>query len=149
MPVMRNAIVFDLDGTIALIEHRLHHIDGKKKDWHAFFAACTKDLPNAPIIEVLRALHQRGHEIWIASGRSDEVREETVQWLAQHDIPFDHLVMRRAGDRRADDIVKREWLVNGPLPRERIMMVFDDRDKVVAMWRRHGLTCLQVAPGDF
>lgn len=149
MPVMRNAIIFDLDGTIALIEHRLHHIDGKKKDWHTFFAACTNDLPNAPIIEVLRALHQRGHEIWIASGRSDEVREETVHWLTQHDVPFDHLVMRKAGDRRADDIVKREWLVNGPLPRERIMMVFDDRDKVVAMWRRHGLTCLQVAPGDF
>jgi beta-phosphoglucomutase-like phosphatase (HAD superfamily) len=145
---MNNVVIFDLDGTLALIEHRQHFVRGKK-DWRKFFAACVDDLPNEPIIEVLRALRASGKEIWIVSGRSSEVRPQTEEWLRRHDIPYEHLVMRRVGDFRPDDELKRHWLVNGTLPKERILLVFDDRDKVVAMWRREGLTCAQVAPGDF
>ncbi len=145
----KDVVLFDLDGTIALVEHRFHFLEGRKKDWHAYFAACVDDPPNTSIIEVLRSLHHRGHEIWIVSGRSDEVREQTIAWLRQHDVPYHQLVMRSAGDKRPDDLLKRQWLVNGTLPRERVMMVFDDRDKVVAMWRHAGLICAQVAPGDF
>ena len=30
-----------------------------------------------------------------------------------------------------------------------VLMTVDDRQRVVDMWRAEGLTCLQVAPGDF
>ena len=30
-----------------------------------------------------------------------------------------------------------------------VFLVVDDRQKVVNMWRDLGLTCVQVAPGDF
>lgn len=36
-------VVFDLDGTLADGDHRLHHITGETKDWRAFFAACGDD----------------------------------------------------------------------------------------------------------
>jgi phosphoglycolate phosphatase-like HAD superfamily hydrolase len=146
---MKDVVVFDLDGTLALIEHRRHYVAGKKKKWREFFAASVHDAPNEPIIEVDRALHRTGHEIWIVSGRSDEVREVTVLWLANHEVPYHHLIMRRAGDFTADDILKHSWLIKGIIPKERVLLVFDDRDRVVAMWRREGLTCAQVAPGDF
>jgi phosphoserine phosphatase len=146
---MKDLVVFDLDGTLALIEHRRHFVAGKKKKWREFFAASVDDAPNEPIIEVDRALHRTGHEIWIVSGRSDEVREETMRWLRNHEIPYHQLIMRRAGDFTADDVLKRSWLAKGIIPKERVLLVFDDRDRVVAMWRREGLTCAQVAPGDF
>ncbi|MEN3291563.1 MAG: hypothetical protein V7642_816 [Burkholderiales bacterium] len=148
---MKNVVVFDLDGTIALIEHRRHFVEGKgkKKNWRKFFEACVDDPPNEPIIEVLRSLHRTEHEIWISSGRSDEVREQTVRWLQAHEVPYHQLIMRHAGDFSPDDELKRSWLVRGIIPKERVLLVFDDRDKVVAMWRREGLTCAQVAPGNF
>jgi FMN phosphatase YigB (HAD superfamily) len=145
---MKNIVVFDLDGTLALIEHRLHFLEGKK-NWRAFFAACKDDMPNEPIIEVLRGLRKQGYQIWIVSGRSDEVKEETVEWLKRFAIPHDHLLMCGFGNRTADHILKRNWLVKGLIPKEKVLMVFDDRDTVVAMWRSLGLVCAQVAPGDF
>lgn len=61
-----------------------------------------------------------------------------------------HFTVRDEGDHRADDIVKREWL-DGMLvdDRQRLVAAFDDRDRVVAMWRAAGVQCFQVAPGDF
>lgn len=57
--------------------------------------------------------------------------------------------MRKNGDYRADDVVKREWLTIGLIPRGRVLCAFDDRKRVVDMWRSEGITCYQVAPGDF
>ncbi len=122
---MKDVILFDLDGTLALVEHRFHFIASQKKDWHGYFAACVDDPPNSPIIQVCRALHDTGHEIWIVSGRSSEVRAETEVWLAAQGVPYTQLVMRRMGDRRPDNTLKHRWLVDGTLPRERIAMVFD------------------------
>ena len=33
--------------------------------------------------------------------------------------------------------------------KKRLICIFDDRNKVVNMWRSLGITCLQVANGDF
>lgn len=143
-------VIFDLDGTLALIEHRRHLVEGKKKDWPAFFAGCVDDKPNLPVIEMLRLLEKSGHNIWIFSGRSAEVKNETLDWLSAYDISFDHIMMRPEGDYQPDVDLKRSWLNECfTNPTEEILCVFDDRDSVVAMWREEGLTCLQVAPGNF
>ena len=141
----RPVAVFDLDGTLALIEHRLHFIERKPKDWDAFFAACVDDAPNPPLVRIAEALAACGTEIWVATGRSDAVRAQTRAWFAQHRVPCDRLLMRAAHDRRADWVLKRGWLSSGQIPAARVQMVFDDRARVVQMWREAGLTCLQVA----
>lgn len=146
---MKNIVIFDLDGTIALIDHRRHLVEGEKKDWRAFFAACVDDAPNWPVIEVLAALSMAGNEIWIVSGRSDEVIHETLTWFDKHGVGYHKILMRAAGDFTPDHALKLSWLNSGMIPRDRVLMVFDDRDAVVAMWREQGLTCLQVAPGAF
>lgn len=140
-------IAFDLDGTLADITHRLHYIQKQPKDWRAFFAACENDTPihrMCYLVSTLRSAHRV--EIW--SGRSDEVREQTEAWLRQHVHKYDVLRMRASGDYRPDDVVKAEWL-DAIAPRRRPVIAFDDRDRVVQMWRRRGVICCQVAPGDF
>lgn len=161
---MRPLYIFDLDGTLALIDHRRHLVEAKPADWRAFYAACVDDQPNLPVIRTLQALRQSGAECWIWSGRSEEVRTQTIEWLCRNDCigrftgtlpwwPFsdpDAFRMRKDGDFTPDDELKAKWLSElEPPERNRLTAVFDDRDKVVAMWRRMGVPCFQVAPGEF
>jgi beta-phosphoglucomutase-like phosphatase (HAD superfamily) len=149
--------IFDLDGTTALVDHRRHILDDQNDShrWQKFYAACEHDEPNRAVIETMAALHSAGAEVWVFSGRSDEVREQTLAWLERF-APFvdwdenSNLTMRAEHDHRPDDELKKEWLDNLlEDDRARLVAVFDDRDKVVAMWRANGVACFQVAPGDF
>jgi hypothetical protein len=113
----------------------------------SFFADCVNDLPNWPAIWTLQALQRAGYYIHVFSGRSDEVREETIDWLEAFNVPYDHFRMRAADDFTPDEELKRQWITE--YDRSQILCVFDDRSKVVQMWRSLGLACFQVAPGDF
>lgn len=145
----KNVIIADLDGTIALIEHRRHFVEGKSKQWRRFFKACPDDSPNQPVIDLLKTMDAAGYTIKIFSGRSDAVRNETVAWLKAHEVPYASLLMRKDGDFTPDEELKCHWLHSKPNLKNQIHFVLDDRQKVVDMWRNQGLTCLQVAPGDF
>lgn len=137
-------VVFDLDGTLADIRHRRHHLD--RKDWSAFFAACVDDLPNEPVIEAMAAHVNAGHRVEIWSGRSDVVRLETEDWLLRQGIDHTLLThMRPAGDYTPDVDLKRSWL-HALHPDGRPDAVYDDRGRVVDMWRSEGVACFQVAP---
>lgn len=57
--------------------------------------------------------------------------------------------MRKSGDMRKDSIVKREMFDEHIRGRYNVNFVLDDRNQVVELWRSMGLTCLQVADGDF
>ena len=139
--------VFDLDGTLADVEHRKHHVRGKNRDWPAFFKECTDDGPNKPVIAALLALKAAGHRIEIWSGRSDEVKAETLAWLEANGIDPALLTnMRPEKDYQPDDALKRQWLLAADT---RPDAIYDDRNKVVDMWRAEGIPCFQVAPGDF
>ena len=149
--------IFDLDGTLSLIDHRLHLLELETSDkWRYFYAACDKDQPNSSVIATLESLRQSGAEVWIFTGRSDEVRHKTINWLNYHttftvdELESPMLVMRTLGDYTSDAALKKQWL-NEMLPydRERLIAVFEDRDRVVEMYRSSGITCFQVANGKF
>lgn len=145
-------VVFDLDGTLALIDHRRHLVERNDPDWGRFFAACDQDKPNEPIVEVFRLMMFEGHNCQIWSGRSDEVRDKTVAWLNEHVLRAEWgrcLKMRQSWDFTPDQDLKQRWLEELAEQGISIDLVFDDRDKVVAMWRANGIPCAQVAPGDF
>ena len=139
-------IVFDLDGTLADVEHRRHHLQRPKPRWDRFFAACTEDGLIEGVALAFAAHQQAGHRVEIWSGRSDAVRAETEAWLDRHGLRPDRLLMRRDRDHTPDEVLKEGWLDAAD---RRPSLIYDDRNKVVAMWRRRGLTCAQVAPGDF
>lgn len=140
------AIIVDLDGTIALIDHRRHYVTEGRSDWNQFYQACVDDKPNKPVIDVVRCLHDAGYVVYIFSGRSKSVEIETRNWLSVNDVPYFRLKMREVGDNTPDEILKLGWYKS--LDRK-IDFCIDDRDKVVMMWRIQGIPCFQVAYGDF
>jgi predicted kinase len=136
-------VVFDLDGTLADISHRTHFVRGAGRDWKSFFATCVDDLPVPHVVASFKAHLAAGHRVRIWSGRSDIVRAETEQWLAcEADIDPLHLQhMRAEGDNTPDVELKRYWLNQ---EYERPDLVYDDRQRVVDMWRAEGVPCFQV-----
>ncbi|MFT4804470.1 MAG: hypothetical protein ACI9YE_001674 [Psychroserpens sp.] len=146
-------IIVDLDGTLALNKHRFHYIDkssGNKVDWDSYFEACDEDSPNTAVIDTIKALKSTGYQVHIFSARGDIVRGKTIEWLKRHDVPYDYLTLREMDSYTPDEQLKKEWLLKYyPNYNEDVFCVFDDRNKVVNMWRTMGLSCFQVADGDF
>lgn len=135
-----SAVIVDIDGTLALM--------GDRNPFSAH--GVGKDAPNAPVVEVVAALHARGHRVILVSGRSEAARKETEQWLTwvlEH--PVEVLHMRGLNDSRQDAVIKQEIYTRKIEPRFEVLCVLDDRNQTVRMWRKLGLTCLQVAPGNF
>jgi hypothetical protein len=126
-----------------------------KPDWSAFYQKCIHDAPNWPVIGTFLQLYSCGCDCRIWSGRSDEVQAQTIEWLHVYLSLLPHhianiLKMRPSEDFTPDDQLKRKWLhLMDPKDRARLAAVFDDRNKVVDMWRAENVTCFQVAPGDF
>lgn len=149
--------IVDLDGTLSLTHKRQHLIEGKRTSaaWDAFYDACDTDEPNTAVISVIEKLHLANIDIWIFSGRRAEVRQKTIDWLVEHTSfqreDMDHiLTMRDIGDSTEDAVLKKSWydrLLD--YDKARLVAVFDDRTRVVNMWRSLGVPCFQVAPGDF
>ena len=153
---MRKLYIFDLDGTISLSGHRTHFLENKDDPhrWRNFYAAAKDDLPNPSIIRLLVNLLEAGCHIMIVTGRSDEVREETVAWLRRHIPVYQNyetiLYMRKEGDHQPDTTLKQSWYnALPPSYKDDIVAVFEDRGRVVTMWRGLGVACFQVAPGEF
>jgi hypothetical protein len=109
-----------------------------------------EDLPNHAVITAVRAMHAFGHHIVFCSGRSEDARDLTEPWLAEHvGVRYEALFMRPTGDTRKDSIVKAEIFEREIRHRWAVTGVFDDRAQVVRMWRSLGLTVFQVADGNF
>lgn len=146
---MKDKIIVDLDGTLANIEHRRHLVKKPNHRWREFFERCVDDTPVFPVIRAVQVLCRAGYEVHIFSGRGEEVRPQTERWLNQNMVPYNTLRMRPEKSYTPDEILKRSWLLEDPTFKPSVLLVLDDRDKVVRMWRDEGLTCLQVAPGNF
>ena len=133
------AIICDLDGTLAIL---------KRNPFDA--STCEDDELNLPIANVVKSYHDQGHQIILVSGRMDTYKQETLNWLKKHQIPYHALFMRKAKDMRKDAIMKREIYENSIQDKFYVEFVLDDRNQVVDMWRNElGLACLQVNYGDF
>lgn len=141
-------IIFDLDGTLSDGKHREHYVTRPvgEKDWRAYFAACDDDRPIFPIVTALRAFVTAGHDVEIWTGRSDEVADKTAAWLEKHGLKGIPMRSRAHGDHTPDDELKASWLIECS---RKPNLIFEDRARVVAMWRSHGIVCCQVAPGEF
>ena len=135
----QNAYIFDIDGTLAKMNGRSPYD----------YTKVSTDVPNHNITMIARTLAASGLPIIVVSGREASCREETEKWLKENSIPYSALFMREAEDKRNDAIVKREIYDNHLKDTYNILAVFDDRNRVVDMWRSLGLTTLQVDYGFF
>ena len=147
--MMMKAVIFDIDGTLADCEHRRQYVATKPKNWPAFEAGQSADPVMSRVKDTLLDFYAKEYKIVLCSGRNDHTRDQTIEWLNRNEIPFDDLYMRTSGDSRKDNIVKSELLDQILAKGYDILMVFDDRQQVVDMWRQRGLIVSQVAEGDF
>lgn len=147
------AVVCDIDGTMAEIEHRRKYLHrdkeaGIKPNWTMFFKEMVNDTVNIWCYDIIMALGLQ-YPIIFATGRPDNFRKETFNWLNEHRIYMNELYMRPRFDCRQDNIVKEIILEFEILPRYKVHFVLDDRPSVCRMWRRRGLTVLQCQDEEF
>ena len=172
----KNTIIFDLDGTLAIIEKRRIKAGSptgstptkEEMDWGIFFDGknIKLDEPNYPVISMAQMYYREGYKIVIFSGRNDRSYKETKEWLEKYEVPYHMLVMRpdkfkddswpiAAGNpatpdmRYMPDEILKKAMLDTFVDIDDVFMCVDDRQKVVDMWRSLGLTCFQVAPGNF
>ena len=139
-PNLPKAILCDLDGTLALMNGR-NPFDA---------SSCENDLPNSPVVNLVKQYANAGFKIILLSGRVDRYMAQTKKWLEKYGIPYDDLFMRKDGDNRKDAIIKRELFESNIEKRYTVEVVLDDRNQVVNMWRLElNLPCFQVYYGDF
>ncbi|MGI8880686.1 MAG: hypothetical protein ACR2KJ_09325 [Jatrophihabitans sp.] len=128
--------VIDIDGVVADVRHRLHHIAHRPPRWDAFFAAAQDD-PALPEGLELVALLSASHRIVWLSGRPERLRAVTERWLAEQDLSVDTVLLRAEGDRRPASVLKVEFLRE--LARSGPVGAFvDDDPAVVAAARAAG-----------
>lgn len=144
------AIICDLDGTLSLFcqTHGCTCTLNHRSPYNAVTA--HRDVLNEPVAAVLRSMTGKDKAYLIfVSGRDDIYRPQTVEFLANNGFSHGQLFMRKGGDTRKDAIIKSEIFDAEIRNNYKVLFVLDDRNQVVDLWRSLGLTCLQVAAGDF
>lgn len=144
-----NAILVDLDGTLCDVDHRVHHVQGDKKNWKAFNQLLVHDKLNHWCFELMEAMTTRGYKIIFVTGRNELLRAPTEEWLVKHSVKYEHLYMRGILDNREDADVKEDIYTLMIEQKYQVLFVVDDRKSVVDRWRKLDLICLQCAPGNF
>lgn len=145
---MMKTIVCDIDGTVANIEHRRQYVATKPKNWKAFNAGMAQDTVYADIQWMVTSLSMYSNLVF-CSGRGEEQRAVTEQWLADNKFTYEGLYMRAKGDYRQDSIVKVELLEQIREKHGEPFLWIDDRNQVVDAIREQGIRVIQVAQGDF
>jgi FMN phosphatase YigB (HAD superfamily) len=151
-------IVFDIDGTLADCSHRLHYVDDTRrkgppsnpakgpKNWEAFFAAIPNDEPIKGMVSVAISCAVR-QDIGFVTGRPERTREATVEWLKWAGVHplgyFPELLMRKDRDYRPDVEVKAGLIAR----LDNVDLIFEDRPRVVRMYRNLGYNVAQVGDG--
>lgn len=144
----KQAIIFDIDGTITDITHRRKYVKQSPKDWDNFNDLMKDDILQHWAKALIKDLRIR-YDIILITGREERFREITLDWLRRNDVHSNMLLMRTTGDKTDDDVIKKGLYERHVEPRYDIIAVFEDRSRVVKMWRDLGLTCLQCDYGDF
>jgi hypothetical protein len=140
MDEVRPLAVVDIDGVVADVRHRLHHLEGRRKDWDAFFAAAVDDPPHLEGVHLVHRL-ATDHDVLFLTGRPEHLRADTVDWLERHGLGGHRLAMRPANDRRPAAQVKLRRL-RDEARRQPIGVVVDDDPKVVAAVKGAGYLVL-------
>ena len=142
-------IVFDIDGTLADIEHRLPYIekDRAKRDWKSFNALCPHDEPIQPIIDVCNEFFKKGKFIVLCTAREESMRKGTVEWLDKHGVNYHSLMMRPLKNFKDDTLIKGDMVDILLKNNCEIELVYDDRPKVIRMFEARNLPVVDCGNG--
>ena len=148
--MIKKTVIFDVDGTIADVEHRRHFVSQKPADWKSFRNSTVFDTPVQWVCDIAKRFIAQGDNVAFFSARNESERSITEKQISEW-IGEGHqgLFLRPDGDFRRDDEFKSDLADKFEEVGGKIDIVFDDRNQVVEMWRARGTTVVQVAEGDF
>ncbi len=127
--------VFDIDGVVADVRHRLHHLESRPKNWGGFFGSAADDTP-LPEGVALAAEFSSQHDLVWLTGRPEWLRAITTRWLDEHRLPAGELFLRGNADRRPARLYKLGVLRR--LAHRQIAAFADDDAEVVEAAKRAG-----------
>lgn len=133
------AALVDLDGTLC-------NFAGKRGWWE--YGKCEGDEPSDALVAILWALAQAGWAIIILTGRPNNYRIQTTNWLTAHDVPYHRLLMRTPRDRTSNPVFKETTYRRFIEPHFDVCMAFEDNPRTVALWRSLGITTFALEPRD-
>jgi len=136
-------IIFDIDGTLAIRDHRRGL---KDQGADIYLAASMQDQPNMALVSLLNTLRAAGHTVQIWTGRNERHRALSAAWLERQGIPAALLCRMRPDSDDADapgampdSDLKQGWLMALPV---RPDLAIDDKPEVCSMFIAHGVYAL-------
>ncbi len=136
---MRDAVIFDMDGTLCDTSQIIHLIEGEEKNFAAFHAASADCPPHAEVVEAAWEQAAKGIAILVVTSREFIWRDLTLDWLVAHDIAYDALYMRIVGDYRKDVLIKTDILQQIGADGFRVLEAWDDKASVLDLWCDNGI----------
>jgi FMN phosphatase YigB (HAD superfamily) len=150
---MHDAIIFDVDGTLADVGPYLHHIRNVnndpdfKKDYEKFHQESIDALPNFEVVEMLNKAFFNQQHVIVVTSRNEYWRGLTSYWLAKNDIGHHALYMRKDGDFRPDYEVKKDILLKIK-KHWNVIHAVDDNPAVLKLWFEYGISTTKIGNWD-
>lgn len=135
--------VFDVDGVLADVRHRLHFVERRPKDWDGFFAAAVDD-PPLPQGIALACESAKECEVVYVTGRPEHCRADTLAWFTEYGLPQGQLSMRRPHDRRPARVAKLDLLRRLAADRT-VAVAVDDDPQVCDAYEAAGFPVLRAS----
>lgn len=132
----RRAIIVDLDGTLCNTKHRLHHIEGEKKNFDAFNEECDKDTVTTWCRQLCWAYFGEGYQILFVTGREEKHRTKTRKWLDSQGFTGEEYMvfMRSNGDYCPAELLKATIYHDQIEPDFNVILAVDDNEECARMW---------------
>ena len=148
-------VIFDIDGVLADASTRVDQfirpprLAGLPIDWDAFFGGMGSDAPVQPMIVLARGLFAYGCRLFLVTGRPEEYRDVTIEWLTEYGVSYTQLIMRPAGNQIDDDRWKVSIVEDLREAGHNPVIAVDDRARINRAYRKAGLITLACNEEDF
>lgn len=136
---MRDAAIFDLDGTLCDTSGVEHLLTGEDGAFAAFQAAAVGCPPDPAVVAAAREQSALGRAVVVVTSREFVWHDHTLDWLVEHDVPHDAVYMRIVGDFRKDVVVKADLLDQVVADGYRPVEAWEDKEAVLELWAERGL----------
>ena len=135
-------IIIGLEGVLARHEWRLPLIESE--GWQAYHEAASRDAPNEPMVDLVRAMSLRGCYVACITARPQSWYSATSKWMLRHGLLIDTIYMRADDDFRPDAAFRSTAVKEILDKAKNVLFAIDDAEKACDVYRAAGIPTLQL-----